>query len=168
MRPPDGQELLLLRPEDNNLRAAWRSNARWALQEWWSNARWANIALGANSVTRTLSEALPLDSWEGHPRCAHLPVRDYSQTIPKLLATKEFNLGNAFARRYCCRRGMVCCLLPSMKLPAERSLGNAFARLRCCRRCKVCCLLPVKKLGARKQPWTLIGDRQKTRYKSFP
>ena len=31
-------------------------------------ARWAKIAMRAKNVTRTLSEGLPLDSWEGHPR----------------------------------------------------------------------------------------------------
>ena len=83
------------------------------------------------------------------------------------------NLGNAFARLHCHRNRMVCCLLPVKKLGvkkwrADRSLGNAFARLHCCRHDMVCCLLRSKKLRARKQPWTLIGDRQKTRYKSYP
>ena len=31
-------------------------------------ARWANIAMSAKSVTSTISEGLPLDRWEGHPR----------------------------------------------------------------------------------------------------
>ena len=80
----------------------------------------------------------------------------------------QISLGNAFARQHCCRCDMVCSLLRSKRLRAERSLGNAFARLHCCRHDMVCCLLRSKKLRARKQPWTLIGDRQKTRYKSFP
>ena len=45
-----------------------RSIVRKASPEMILEARWANIALGANRVTRTLSEGLPLDSWEGHPR----------------------------------------------------------------------------------------------------
>ena len=47
---------------------AFRSIVGKAIPEVILEARWANIALGAKSVTRTLSEALPLDSWEGHRR----------------------------------------------------------------------------------------------------
>ena len=45
-----------------------RSKVGNAIPEVILEARWSNIALGANRVTRTLSQGLPLVSWEGHPR----------------------------------------------------------------------------------------------------
>ena len=46
---------------------AFRSIVGKAIPEVILDARWANIVLGAKSVARTLSEALSLDSWDGHP-----------------------------------------------------------------------------------------------------